>query len=135
VRVVVPPVEVVGLSELGHHLLGQRPWRTFRAFGVVLAEQHRRGRQRGLPAVDPDRMEERAQLPDLVAVTLPTGELGSQVREVALQQVSIDLGQLLDAGPVAEDREPGQRAKAAAHGLQDQAGAQPPAHPPLDQFP
>ena len=58
--------------------------------------------------MDPHRVQERVQLRDEVAVTLMVGQLGMEIGEVALQQVSVDVRQLVNTCPVAEGSEPGQ---------------------------
>ena len=108
VGVVVPLVEVVDVFDLGHYVFRQRPRQEFWSFRVVLAEQHRGGRQRGRPTVDPNRVQERVQLADMVAMPLTARHLGVEICEVTLQQVSIDIRQLVDTGPIAECRESGQ---------------------------
>ena len=80
-----------------------------------------------------DRVQERVELPDLVAVALAAGELGVQVGQVALQHDPVHLGERADADALAEHREPGQGAQPAAGGLQSEPGAEPPAQPPLHQ--
>ena len=92
-------------------------------------------RQGVVPVVLADRVQERVQLPDLVAVALPPGQLGVQVGQVALQHGPVDAGERGDADALAEQREPGQGAQPAAGGLQPEPGAEPPAQPPLDQAP
>ena len=43
----------------------------------------------------------------MTAMPLTAGHLGMKIREVALQHVAIDIRQLVDADPIAEDRESG----------------------------
>ena len=56
--------------------------------------QQRGGRQPVVPVVLADRVQERVELTDVVAVALPAGQLGVQVGEVALQHHPVDPGQL-----------------------------------------
>ena len=80
------------MLDLGHDLLGQRPRRPLGASGVVVGEHQRGGRQRVVPVVLADRVQERVQLSDVVAVALPPGQLGVQVGQVALQHDPVDVG-------------------------------------------
>ena len=102
------PGEVVGVLDLGHDLLGQRARRPLDAGGVVLGEHQRVRGQGVVPVVLADRVQERVELPDLVAVALPAGELGVQVGQVALQHDPVDVGERGDTDALAEQREPGQ---------------------------
>jgi hypothetical protein len=127
------PGEVVGVLDLGHDLLGERARRPLDAGGIVLGEHQRGGRQRVVPVVLADRVQERVELSDLVAVALAAGELGVQVGQVALQQDPVDVGERADTDALAEQREPGQGPQPAAGGLQPEPGPEPPAQPPFHQ--
>jgi len=57
-----------------------------------------------------DRVQERVELSDLVAVALAASELGVQVGQVALQQDPVEVGERADTDALAEQRESGQGA-------------------------
>jgi len=108
------PREVDGVLDLGHHLLGQRARWALRAAGEVVAEHQRGGRQRVVPLVLADRVQEHVELSDVVTVALAPGQLGVQVSEVAFDHRPIDLGEHGDVDVLAEHREPGQCEQSAA---------------------
>ena len=131
------PGEVVGVLDLGHHVLGQRAGRPFGA----LRDSRRVNTSAVAGRVSSQwcwriAVQERVELPDLVAVALPAGQLGVQVGQVALQHLP-GRGRPERSTPmrVEEDREPGQGAQPATGDLQAHAGAQPPPQPSLDQHP
>jgi hypothetical protein len=127
------PGEIARVLDLGHHLLGQRAGRPLDASGIVLAEHQRVRGQGVVPVVLADRVQERVELPDLVAVALAAGELGVQVGQVALQHRPVNLGERADADACAEQREPGQGAQPPSGRFQPESGPEPPAQPPLHQ--
>jgi hypothetical protein len=96
--------------DLGHDLLGQRPRWPLGAGRVVLGEDQRAGGQGVVPVVLAHGVQERVELPDVVAVALAAGQLGVQVGQVALEHRPVELGQRGDADAVEEAGEAGQGA-------------------------
>ena len=54
------------------------------------------GRQRVVPSVPPDRLQEQVQLADAIRVDLPAGELGVQIGQETFQQGAVDLVEPVD---------------------------------------
>src|SRR5699024_11656968 len=97
-------------------------------------ERHRR-RQRVIPAVLPDSGEEQIQLPDQHAVSHSARVSGMQLREVALQQFSVQVRQPLGHrnGALEELPERGDRAGADGNAPRTETGSEPPPGPPFRQ--
>ncbi len=99
--------------------------------GVVLGEEHRGGRQAGVPAVAADREQERVQLPDVLAEGPGVaGQFAVQAGQVPFQELAVSLVQALDAGLAGERGEPGDGSHAVVAGGYALPGADPPPGPP-----
>ncbi len=73
VGVVVPPVQVHRVFELGHDVLGERAGQPVALPGEVLGVEGGGRGQRGVPAVPADRVEERTDLADAACVARRSG--------------------------------------------------------------
>ncbi len=91
---VVPPVEVGGLLDLGHDLLGQRARQALVRFGEVVGVERRADREAVVPAVAADRVQERVQRADVPASRVQRAGVGGQVGQVALQQPPVQASQI-----------------------------------------
>ena len=91
---VAPPVEVGGLLDLGHDLLGQRARQALGGFGEVVGVERRADREAVVPAVAADRVEERVQRADVPASRVLRAGVGGQVGQVALQQRPVQASQI-----------------------------------------
>ena len=127
---VVPAAEAGGVFDLGHDVLGQRARQQLAPAGEVLGEEHRRGRQAGVPLVAADVAQEQADLPDVVALA---GRVAAEVGQVAFEDVPADLAGPGDPGRGQERGEPRDRPHAAVAGDRRQPARQPPSGPPLGQ--
>jgi hypothetical protein len=93
---VVPAVEVGGLLDLGHDVLGQPAGQALFRPGEVVGVEGRAGGQAGVPLVPADRVEEGAQGADVAAAGPDRAGVGGQVGQVALQDRPVDAGQARD---------------------------------------
>ena len=97
---IVEALEVGGTLHLSHHVLRQRPWQLLGALWVVLRVEGCGSRERQVPAVVADCLEELVQEPDVAAMRGAACELGGKVGQVLLQHGPVDISQPLDAAAV-----------------------------------
>lgn len=131
---VVPQGEVGQVLDLGHHVLGDgagQPLGT--GFGIVLRVERGGGRQGIVPAVATDRGEERVQRAHVFGMVSLAGQFVLQDRQVALEQIPVDLPEPLDRhlGYGRELPEAGDRADALVGGVGPASRGHPPAGPPF----
>ena len=130
-----PPDEVLGVVQLRHHVLTQRPGKPLPLLGEVLGKEHRVRRERAVPAMLADRGEKQVELTDHGPVHHPAGEFGVQAGQVTLEHRPVHLAKVVNVyhGVCEERREAGDRPGSRAGCRSPQAGAQPPPGPSLGQ--
>ena len=129
--------EVGGLLDLGHDVGGEAAGKPCAAGGEVLRVDRRGGRQRAVPAVPADRLQETAQPADVVAVAHLAAHFCLQDGQVAFQQRA---GHAVQAGGrLGQGGEPGGESGHGPGSGSGRAGRQPggqlPADVSLGQFP
>ena len=122
-----------GRFDLGHDVLGQVPGQLRRPGRDVAGEERGGDRQRGVPAVLPDRLQERADRRNGVRAGTMPDRLAGEPGEVAFQQRPVDAVQGCCSGDGKELAEPGEGGDIRLHGADAEARAQPQPGPPFGQ--
>lgn len=122
-----PLVQVRGGLDLRHDVLGQASADPGGTGWQVPGEEHRGGRQAGVPVVLADGLEERADTGDGVFLGAVTEPGGGQPRQVAFQHRPVQPGEGVHLGDRLgqEDAEAGQRRDVVDHGADRQPAGEP----------
>ena len=131
-----PAVEVGGLLDLGHDVLGQVAGDALPASWEVSREEHRSGGQCVVPAVLPDGLEEQVQTTDPALVGARPAGLVGQPGQEALQQRPVDAGQPGDVRGHGREElaELGERLDVAERCRDVESRCQPQPHPAFAEF-
>ncbi|WP_327248854.1 hypothetical protein [Streptomyces sp. NBC_01320] len=134
---IVPAVEVGGLLDLGHDLLGQRPGQPLVGTGEVVGVEGRVGRKSLVPAVAAHGVEERVQRADAPAARVGRSRIDGEIGQVAFEYLPVHRNQTTRGDPWVgqETGKPVER-EDVDDGLVDAAAdTEPPAHEPFGWLP